>query len=119
MGEFHEYQPSEEESRGEKAEFGKYVLQARFVGREGSSDPNTVIAIVDAWSGSTQIFGGGDGRTFKRFLVEMSNEGFEKLRKNKSGEIGYIVGERKMEDGTTVWITDAALKAKSADRSEQ
>ena len=115
-------EPAEEPGNdtGEKKEGDgfKYVFAAQFVRTvESSGDGRTVTVLVNVWSGDPQIFHGGGAESLRPYFVEMSREGYEAFREAGSGEIGIIVANKETSDGT-VWITRAALKAKSKENED-
>lgn len=122
MGETKGYEPNDDDKNidkaratepvseaGEKSEIFSYWLAGKLAGIRPSLRDGTVIIEFDAKEGSPQIFGGGgEGETMKRFFIEVSEEGYRGLKESGSGVVRNIV--RKEGD---VWVTQAAIKARS------
>lgn len=94
-----------------------YWLSGKIV--DGSARPSfhrgTVIIEFDATAGHPQIFeGGGEGETAKKFFIEISQEGYDNMMKTTEGVGGieHII-ERAGDEENPIWVTKAALEAKS------
>lgn len=135
MGEIKGYGPSDEiptaggegnvpPVEGGKEEPGKFSYWLSGKIKPESVRPSfyrgTVIIDFDATAGPDDLFGGGgEGENAKRFVVEMSQKGYDDMMKATGGVGGirHIVAKAGGEE-SPIWVTKEAIEARSKSEND-